>query len=145
MVTYLGRVLRGMSLSEKGAQELCEMLAALADEVAAAGGVRAGASRRRENDIEGMQRQAAYLATSVMGELRKCMPLKSYADPRALEQEVGFVIRNSLYTALYAEAFYEDDTACKLYADMTRAVTPKGLPPATLLIAPSGKGRRARR
>jgi hypothetical protein len=102
MVTYLGRVLRGMSLSEKGAQELCEMLAALADEVAAAGGVRAGASRRRENNIEGMQRQAAYLATSVMGELRKCMPLKSYADPRALEQEVGFVIRNSLYTALYS-------------------------------------------
>jgi hypothetical protein len=144
-VTYLGRVLRGMSLSEKGAQEMCEMLAALADEVAATGRVRTGVSQRRENNIDGMQWQAAYLATSVMGELRKRMPLKSHADPWALEQEVGFLIRNALYTALYAEAFYADDTACKLYADMTRAMTPKELLPATLLIAPSGKGRRARR
>jgi hypothetical protein len=145
MLTYLGRVLRGMSLSEKGAQDLCEMLAALADEVVAAGRLRTEASRRRESNIDGMRRQAAYLATSAMGELRKRIPLKSYADPQVLEQEVGSVIRNSLYTALYAETFYADDTACKLYADMMRAVTPKGLPPATLLIAPSGKGRRARR
>lgn len=143
VMTYLGRVLRGMRLSEKGAQELCGMLTALAEEggTTRIQGRTQGRKRPSGKAPTDMQRQAAYLTTSV---LRKYMRMTSNASPQVSGREVVTVVRDALYTALYAEAFYDDDAACSLYADMTRVMTPKG-PPPTLLIALAGKGRRARK
>lgn len=146
VMSYLGRVLRGLRLSDAGAQELCGRFIALTERCVAAKRAPEEARRKRPKtkDLNHIQGRAAYLATSIMVELHRQTPLKSHADPRALEQEVGPVIRDALYTALYAEAFYEGDMSCRLYADMTRGMIPKGQPPPALLAALSGKSGRAR-
>jgi hypothetical protein len=146
VMSYLRRVLGDLRLNDAGAQELCGRILALADQGVDPGRVREGAKRKRPKaqDLNHIQWQAAYLSTSIMVELRRHTRLKPYADSLALEQEVGPVIRDTLYTALYAEAFYDGDTSCRLYVDMMSGMIPKGQPPATVSEALNGKGGRAR-
>jgi len=138
VMSYLGRVLRGMGLSEGAGRQVCARFAALADE--AAGRERSGAGRGVRPaavDPDKLQRRAAYLAASVMIELRG----RGLFDERpaaggmtgALEQEVGRVVRDALYSALYAEVFYDDSLACRLYADMTTAAAAESQGAANLL------------
>jgi hypothetical protein len=149
VMSYLGRALRGMGLSEGAGRELCTRLAALADE--AAGGARSGAGRRVRPaavDPDELKWRAAYLAASVMIELRGRglfgeRPAQG-GTARASEQEAGRVVRDALYSALYAEAFYDDNSACRLYADMTRAAAADFRGEAKLLEGLSTKGGRSR-
>jgi hypothetical protein len=143
VMAYTARVLRGLQPNGAGARELCESLLALDDAGRVRTGGRAGKPTSAK-DLNGMQRRAAYLAASIIEELRKHTLWRSYADTRTLEQEVGSVIRDALYTALYAEAFYDGDPMCRLYADMMRGMVPKGQPPAILLAVLFGTGRHAR-
>lgn len=149
VMSYLGRVLRGMGLSEGAGRQLCTRLAALADE--AAGRARPGAGRRARPAAvasDELQRRAAYLAASVMIELRgrglfNERPAHGGAT-RASEQEAGRVVRDALYSALYAEAFYDNSPPCRLYADMTRAAAAESRGAANLLAGLSTRGGRSR-
>jgi hypothetical protein len=145
VMSYLGRVLRGMGLSEGAGRQLCTRLAALADEAAGRG--HSGSSRRARPaavDPDALQRRAAYLAASVMIELRgRGLFSERPADGRktlASEQEVNRVVWDALYSALYAEAFYDDSPPCRLYADMTRAAAAENQGAANLLAGLSARG-----
>jgi hypothetical protein len=149
VMSYLARVLQGMGLSEGAGRQLCTRLAALADE--AAGHKHSGAGRRARSavvDQDELQRRAAYLATSVMIELRG----RGLFDERPAhggttqgsEQEAGQIIRDALYSALYAEAFYDASPPCRMYADMTRATAAESGGAANLLMGLSASGGRIR-
>jgi hypothetical protein len=126
VMSYLGRMLRGMGLSDGAARQVCTRLAALADE-GAVGRMRPEPRQRqrsKETEPGELQRQAAYLAASVMIELRGRglfgeRPASSDAT-QASEEVAGQIVRDALYSALYAEAFYDNSPACRMYADMTR-------------------------
>jgi hypothetical protein len=147
VMSYLGRVLRGMGLSEGAGRQLCTRLAALADE--ATKYEHSGVGRRARQaavDSDELQLRADYLAASVMIELRGRWlfderPTEG-GTKRASEQEMGRVIRGALYSALYAEAFYDDSAPCKLYADMTRVAAAEFRGEAKLLEGLSARGRR---
>jgi hypothetical protein len=145
VMSYLGRVLRGMGLSEGTGRELCTRLAALADEAAGRGrsgtGLRA---RPAAKDPDELQRRAAYLTASVMIELRGHglfdeRPAHG-STTRPSEQEVSRVVRDALYSALYAAAFYDDSPPCRLYADMTKAAAAESGGAANLLADLSARG-----
>jgi hypothetical protein len=139
-MTYLGRLLPELRLNDKGAQILRDQLIALAE----------GGSARHEpfkrsrpkqstkKGLDELQRRAMYLTTSVLTELRKRRSDDQLSIPNfpseISEEEFSLLIRSALYTALYAEFFYEYSTASRLYFDMTNGMIPKKYQPADLLI-----------
>lgn len=84
-----------------------------------------------------LRRRASYLTASVTSELRKHKLCGVYSTPdvpfQTLEGEAYRVILDAVYTALFAEAFYENSSACRMYADITKGMIPKSYPPASLL------------
>lgn len=148
VMTYLGRLLRGMTLNESGARELRDQFTVLAENVTAK-------RERFENHqpkqpkgrlTDELQQQAMYLTTAVMNELRKYKLYDRHstldAPSQALEQEADRIIRDAIYTALYAEAFYEKSSWSRIYVDMTRGMIPKSYRPANLLERVGQGGRR---
>jgi hypothetical protein len=150
VMSYLGRVLRGLGLSDGAARYLCTRLAALADRGAAGRGLpRAGRRARREaRDPEELRRQAAYLAASVMIELRgRGLFGESPAAGGAAgasEEAVAQTLLDALYSALYADAFYDDSPTCRMYADMTMGTAAEFRGEAKLLAGLSAEGGRRR-
>lgn len=139
IMTYLGLLLRGMTLKENGARELCRQFIMLTEGVAIKykrfENCQPKPSKTRRTDE--LQQQAIYLTTSVINELRKyqlrykCSILDTSSE--TLEQEVPRLIRDAIYTALYAEVFYEKSLWSRMYADMLRGMAPKNYQPADLL------------
>jgi hypothetical protein len=139
IMANLGRLLRGMKLQENNARELCDQFILLTEVVATEGGrfehrQPKPLKRRR---LDELQRQAIYLATSVIAELRKydlhdnC--LTPQVRPMILEQQVGRIIRDAIYTALHAESLYERSLSSRMYVDMMRSMIPKNYQPVVLL------------
>lgn len=139
IMTYLRRLLRGMKLKENGAQELCDQLIIIAD------GFFTKYERfenhelkqPKRNNIVKLQQQAMYITVSVINELRRCGSydgrLIASSSPQILEEEISQRIRNAIYTALYAEFFYDASAVSRLYVDLMRSIIPKSYQPANLL------------
>jgi hypothetical protein len=151
VMTYLARVLRMMTLKEEGARELRDQFLMLAEgDAARRKGFESPRPRRqRRKSLDELQRRAIYLTTSVVSELRKHKLCGAYlmadAPLQTLEDEACQIIRNTIYTALYAETFYENSSACRMYADLTGSMIPKSYPPASLLkTLPENVGRDGR-
>jgi hypothetical protein len=148
VMTYLGQVLRGMTLNDELTRELRDQFLML---------VEGGAARRERFEsprpklpkrklTDELQRRASYLTTSVTSELRRHKLCGVYSTTdvpfQTLEGEAYRVIRDAIYTALFAEAFYENSSACRMYADSTKGMIPKSYPPASLLkTLPENFGR----
>lgn len=148
VMSYLGRVLRGMGLSDGAARQVCTRLAALADE-GATGRMRLEShqsERLKATDPVELQRRASYLEASVMLELRGRGLFSERPPPagaaQTSEEVVGQIVRDALYSALYAEAFYDDSPACRMYADMTRGTASTFRGEAKLLEGLSTGGSR---
>jgi hypothetical protein len=138
IMTYLGRLLRGMMLKESGARELRDQLIMLAEGVIATNkrfDNQPKQSRRKQ--LGKLQQQASYLTTSVVNELRKYRLRDRYlmldSPSQALDQEAHQLIRDAIYTALYAEVFYEESLLSRIYVDALRGTIPKSYRPANLL------------
>jgi hypothetical protein len=149
VMSYLGRALQGVGLSDGAARQVCTWLADLAERGAAGRGLPVTGRRGRPEarDPEELQRKAAYLAASVMIELRGRgifdeRPAAGGGE-RASEDAAARAVRDAIYSALYAEAFYDDSPSCRMYADMTRAAAAGDQGEAKLLTGLSaGRGRR---
>lgn len=139
VMAYLGRLLRWMRLDENNARELCDQLIRLAEVAAGERGRfdRHWQKRPKKRGIEKLQRRAMYLTISVMRELRKCEirghMVMSDVLQLALEEEIGQLIRNAIYTAIYSETYYESSSAGRIYLDIMMSMIPKSYQPATLL------------
>lgn len=138
IMTYLGRLLQGMMLEENGARELRNQLIILAEGAIAAGRrVENQPKRSRKKRLGELQQQAIYLTTSVMNELRKCQLRGRYfiadASLQTTDEETLQIIRDAIYTALYAEVFYEESSLSRIYVDMLRGMIPNSYTPANLL------------
>lgn len=149
VMSHLGRALRGVGLNDGAARQVGTFLADLADRGAAGRGLPETGRRGRPEarDPKELRRQAAYLAASVMIELRGRglfdeRPAAG-GEARASEKAVARAVRDTLYSALYAEAFYDDSPSCRMYADMTRA-TAEDQGEAKLLTGLSARGGRSR-
>jgi len=139
MMTYLGRLLRGMTLEESGAQELRNQFIMLAEGTAAAGRlVHTQPKQPVKKRLAELQQRAIYLTTSVMNELRKRQIRGTdFIADNSLEtadgEEAQRIIRDAIYTALYAEVFYEESSLSRIHVDILRGMTPKNYTPANLL------------
>jgi hypothetical protein len=139
LFTYLGRLLRGIRLPEHGAQAVCEHILDVAD----------GAnprpydyldhrSKQIGKHLDEEQRRAMYLATAVQNSLKKyrhVQQFKSYRDRSShmRDEEFETIIRDAIYTALYAEATYQVSAASKIYVNSTIASIPRWFSPAGFL------------
>lgn len=112
-LTCLGRLLKGMRPEGGGAQAFRESLL----KVVESGSVRAGMLDRISLELpdekEGeLQRRAMYLSSAVRTELRKYQSrhkhLKREPSAEIPYREFNLLLRDILYTALYAEASYEE-------------------------------------
>lgn len=138
IMTYLGRLLRGVTPEESGARELRDQFIMLAEGATAAGRrVRNQPKQPVKKRLGELQQQAIYLTTSVMNELRKRQIRGTYfiADNslETADGEAHQIIRDAIYTALYAEVFYEESSLSRMHVDMLRGMIPKSYTPANLL------------
>lgn len=149
ILTYLGRLLRGMGLHEHGAQVLLDQLLAITE----------GANRRPFDTRFGWdskqlgkhqdetQRQAMYLTAAVQHALEKyrfIQQFKSYhsRSSKMREEEFEDLVRSAIYTALYAEVNYNEFPASKMYVDKLVAGIPRWWAPAKLLaLLPDTRAR----
>jgi hypothetical protein len=139
LFTYLGRLLRGVRLPEHGAQAVCEQILAVAE----------GAdirpyhhlnlpSKQIGKHLDETQQRAMYLAAAVQKSLKRyrhVQQFKFYHDrtSQMREEEFETIIRNAIYTALYAEATSEESAASKLYVNMIKGLIPLWWAPAELM------------
>lgn len=137
VMAYLGRLLRGMRLDDSGAREICDQFIRLAEVAAGEPGRFERQKRPKKRSIEKLQRRAMYLTTSVMRELRRYeisgQQARSDVLQLTFEEEIGQLIRNAIYTAIYSETHYESSPLGRMYLDMMMNVMPKNYQPATLL------------
>jgi hypothetical protein len=138
VMTYLGRLLRGMALKDSGTRELRDQLIMLAEGTATKiKRIENQPKQPRRKRLGELQQQAIYLTTSVVNELLKHQPRAKHSmfdvTVQTLDQEVHQIIQDAIYTALYAEFFYEESSMSRIYADMLRAMIPKSYRPANLL------------
>lgn len=130
VITYMGRLLCGMKLKETGAQALCDQLLEMADASSTNQKlIEVSKQPNRKRMEEELKQYAVYLATAIQNELRKnkfrhkYLRHERHSDDR--EQEFNALIQNAIYTALYAEATYDDFAESKMYVDMIKIMLPK--------------------
>lgn len=135
----LGRVLRSIRPIGRTAHELCEQLIVLADSGIISNEQlnRKEPKQLRSKARDNLQQRAVYLTTSILEALRRCWYVNSHTrdvPARSMEAESELSIRNAVYTALYAEYFYERSTACRIYVDAVMSRSPRDSLQAELLI-----------
>lgn len=129
VMTCLGRLLRGINLKDDSARELCGQFIKIADGCASR--FRSGGNyqrkKTRRGSLQELQRRATYLTTSVMNELqeggtreRRAGPPSQILDHRSIQ-----IIRDAIYTALYAEFFYEKSLPSRMYVDRIKDMSEK--------------------
>lgn len=138
IMTYLGRLLRGMTPEESGARELRDQFIMLAEGAAAAGRrLRTQPKQSSKKRLAELQQRAIYLTTSVTNELRKRQIRGAdfiADDPlETVGGEAHRIICDAIYTALYAEVFYEESPLSRIHVDMLRGMILNRYTPANLL------------
>jgi len=132
-LAYLGRILRGMELKEHGAKVIAEHLLAICegsdpyDDPESSWGERKQHYKRMDDE----QRRAMYITTVVLNAIEKARfknIFRSWHTPK-----LDSIVRNAVYTALHAEAMYEESAASRMFVDMVKAQEPKWYEPAKLL------------
>jgi hypothetical protein len=140
MLPYTGRLLRGMRLQEHMAEALREQILLVTE----------GAKRNpfeyydwwRSKKIgkhqDETQQRAMYVAAAVQNSLKRykwVQQFKSYRDrsSRMRDEEFEGLIRDAIYTALHAEATYNESAASKKFVDTTLGMLPRWWAPAELL------------
>jgi hypothetical protein len=140
MLPYTGRLLRGMKLQEHIAEALREQILLITE----------GARRNpydhydwwRSKQIgkrqDETQQRAMYIASAVQNALKRyrwVQQFKSYRDrsSRMRDEEFEGLIRDAIYTALQAEATYNESAASKKFVDTMLGMIPRWWAPAELL------------
>jgi hypothetical protein len=139
LFAYLGRLLRGLKLSEHGAQAICEHILAIAD----GANVRPydylnHRAKRIGKHLDETQQRAMYLAAAVQNSLKKYRHVQQFKfyherSSQMRDEEFEVIIRNAIYTALHAEATYEESAASRFYVNSIKSLLPRWWAPADLL------------
>lgn len=140
MLPYTGRLLRGMRLQEHMAEALREQMLLITE------GARQNPfeyydwwrSKQIGKRQEETQQRAMFIAAAVQNALKRyrwVQQFKSYRDrsSRMREEEFEGIIRDAIYTALHAEATYNEAAASKKFVDTTLGMIPRWWAPAELL------------
>lgn len=140
MLAYTGRLLRGMRLQEHMAEALREQILLITD------GARQNPfeyydwwrSKKIGKRLDETQQRAMYIAAAVQNALKRyrwVQQFKSYRDrsSRMRDEEFEGLIRDAIYTALHAEATYDESAASKKFVDTTLGMMPRWWAPAELL------------
>jgi hypothetical protein len=148
ILPYVGRLLRGMKLEEHGAEVLREQILAVTegkkldpyDYLPGSGVKKIG---KHQNHI---QQRTMFISTSVQNALKRykfIQQFRSYHNRSSAMREEEFenLIRDAIYTALHAEATYNDSAASKAFVDSTLGSIPRWWVPAEpLALFPSADG-----
>ncbi len=138
VIAQLGRLLRHVTLKEPEAQAVCEQLIIITSTVST-GLIPANKSltKHRTEKDNNLQARAMYLAAAVQIEIRKHqMKRKHLRLDSSMEKTGGgfnSLVRDAIYTALYAEATYDNFIASRLYVDRIGLSISKRCSPAKLL------------
>jgi hypothetical protein len=140
MLPYTGRLLRGMRLKEHMAEALREQIlliteGARCDPFEYYDWWRSKQIGKRQDET---QQRAMYIAAAVQNALKRyrwVQQFKSYRDrsSRMRDEEFEGLIRDAIYTALHAEATYNESAASKKFVDTTLGMIPRWWAPAELL------------
>ena len=89
-------------------------------------------------NLDETQQRAMYVATAVDQalknyRLRNRFLRFNYRQSSMREEEFNSIIRNAIYTALHAEATYNESVASKMYVDTLKSLIPRRWAPAELL------------
>jgi len=135
---YLGRLLRVMRFKENCLEILRGQMLMIID--GATTNPYANSSQHDQTDkrIDEMQQRAMYIAAAVGRSLEKYRSrrwfLSSRGRPSEIQQnEFDTLIRNAIYTALYAEAGYADSPINKMHFEAIKNLIPSRWGPASLL------------
>lgn len=137
----LGRLLKGMKPEGGDVQSFRERLLRIVESGSVKAGIFDKGSLELSDDKAGeIQRHAMYLAAAVRTELRKYQSRHKYAKRESSAEipyrEFNLLLRDILYTALYAEASYDESAVSRAYVEVIKKVMPAKYRPAVLLITP---------
>jgi hypothetical protein len=94
-------------------------------------------------NINELQQRALYLAAAIERELRKYQPRHSRIEYKSFTdippRKFNLLLRNALYTALYAAATYEESVASRRYVETTKREMPVKYRQADLSLGPAKK------
>lgn len=131
-LSCLGKVLTGLRFSDHGSQVLAERLIAISegrdysDFPDADGAIPKVYGKR----LDETQHRAMYLSAAIMNAFDKARMNTLFSRrPPNLET----LLRNVLYTALHAEATYNESAVSRLIVDSVKATFPRHVQPATLV------------
>jgi hypothetical protein len=132
-LAYLGRILKGMELKEHGAKVIAEHLLAICEGSDPYNDPESSYFERKQHykRMDDDQQRSMYIATVVLNAIERSRVKNIFSSWRMPKLES--VVRNAVYTALYAESTYEESAASKMFVDMVRAQIPKWYTPAKLL------------
>lgn len=140
VLTCLGQLLKGIRLERGDAQAFCERLLGIVER----GSLKAETFDRISLELPGekageLHRRAMYLASAVRTELRKYQSrhrhIKRKSSVEVPYRQFNLLLRDILYTALYAEASYDESAASKAYVEAIKKGMPAKYQPVALLIA----------
>lgn len=132
-LAYLGRILKGMELKEHGAKVIAEHMLAICEGSDPDDGPESSWGERKQHykRMDNEQQRAMYITTVVLDAIEKARfknIFRSWHTPK-----LDSIVRNAVYTALHAEATYEESAASRMFVDMVKAQIPKWYEPAKLL------------
>lgn len=140
MLPYTGRLLRGMRFREHMAEALREQILLITE------GARQNPfeyydwwrSKKIGKRQDETQQRAMFIAAAVQNALKRyrwVQQFKSYRDrsSRMRDEEFEGLIRDAIYTALHAEATYNQSAASKKFVNTTLGMVPRWWAPAELL------------
>ncbi|HET8669077.1 MAG TPA: hypothetical protein VFM05_00175, partial [Candidatus Saccharimonadales bacterium] len=129
---YLGRLLRDMEFKEHAARAIAEHLLAICEGSDPYNDPDSAYFGRKQHfkKMDEEQQRAMFIATVVLDAIERARfkNIFSWRTPK-----LDSIVRNSIYTALHAEATYEESAASKMFVDMIKARIPKWYEPAKLL------------
>jgi hypothetical protein len=142
IMTYLGQILHGMQFKEYGASVIAEHLLAIAEGSDPYNGPESSYSERNQHykRMDDEQQRAMFMATVVLKAIERAR-FKNIFNWRTPNLES--IVRNAIYTALHAEATYDESAASKMFVDLVRAQIPNWYEPAKLLQNLSTKKKAA--
>lgn len=139
-LTYLGRLVGEMHLSESGAQSLVEQIQSITGKqtLNLYDRYESYKSKQIGKRLAALQQRAMFLATAVLHSLKKykhVQQFKFYHDRHSQMREEEFegIIRSAIYTVLQAESTYEESAASKMFIDILTSKIPRWYAPADLV------------
>lgn len=126
VMTFIERCLSNLQLEDHSAHILVEQIRAITR-----GAPRAEQKNKNSREApDELQRAAIYLATSIQHALAKLLSTPSSARQFT---EINFIIRDAIYTALYAREHYDESLLCRAFVDTLNLLSAQNPEHAELL------------